>query len=90
MSQCRFADGYSPYVRDRQALVLSAAGAGAGVIGAELLIRTLRGLVAGVERTSAGSMALTALGLVTAALMASYMPARRATRIDPIRSLHSE
>ena len=44
----------------------------------------MRGLVFGVEPTDAATFAAVTLLLVSAALVASYLPARRATRIDPL------
>jgi ABC-type antimicrobial peptide transport system permease subunit len=44
----------------------------------------------GILPTDALTMALSALGIATVALVAGYLPARRATAIDPMRALHWE
>jgi putative ABC transport system permease protein len=50
----------------------------------------MRSLVFGVEPTDAATFAAVTLLLASAALVASYLPARRATRIDPLTSLRAE
>ena len=74
----------------RQALLLSAAGAALGLAGGMALARLMRGLLYGVgvndPLTFAGVVAL--FTLVAAA--ASYVPARRAVRMDPLAALRWE
>jgi putative ABC transport system permease protein len=66
------------------------AGMALGLGGAFLAGRTLSSLFYGVGVTDLGSFATTGLLLILAAMAASYLPARRATRIDPIAALRSE
>jgi len=74
----------------RHAVVVTLAGIALGLSVAALLARVMRGLVFGIEPTDAASFAAMTLLLVSAALVASYLPARRATRIDPLASLRAE
>jgi predicted permease len=69
------------------ALLLAGAGIAGGVAGAVLLTRTMRALLFGVGSTDALTYgAVVALVLVTT-LAASYLPARRAARLDPVQVL---
>jgi putative ABC transport system permease protein len=74
----------------RQALVLTVIGVTIGVAGAAALSQLLRSLLFGVSSvdpiTFGGAAALFAL----TALTASYLPARRATRVDPMVALRNE
>jgi predicted permease len=74
----------------RHAVVVTLAGIALGLGVAALLARVMRGLVFGVEPTDAATFVAVTLLLVSAALVASYLPARRATRIDPLTSLRAE
>ncbi|MGA2739066.1 MAG: ABC transporter permease [Bryobacteraceae bacterium] len=62
----------------------------AGMAGAAALASTLRALLYGVAPLDPTVMAGVAVLLLTLALMANYVPARRATRIDPMEALHHE
>jgi putative ABC transport system permease protein len=55
----------------------------AGAIGAVFLGRVMRGLVFGVTTTDPIAFAVAGATLIAVALLASYIPARRATRVDP-------
>ena len=74
----------------RRAAGLAGLGAIIGLAGAAMLTPVLRGLVVGIDRTDPVSFAATAALLVATALVASYVPARRATRIDPILSIRAQ
>ncbi|HEX6315308.1 MAG TPA: ABC transporter permease [Gemmatimonadaceae bacterium] len=69
---------------------LAAAGIALGVAGAFLFARGVRGLLIGVEPVDPGVFVLTAALLSTAVLLASWLPARRAARADPMTALRAE
>jgi putative ABC transport system permease protein len=71
-------------------LGLAAAGAGLGVAGALIVSHLMAGLLYGVSPTDLPTFAGVTLLLTTVALAASYIPALRAMRVDPITTLHSE
>jgi len=62
----------------------------AGMAGAAVLASALRTLLYGVAPLDPAVMASVAVLLLTVALIANYVPARRATRIDPMAALHHE
>jgi putative ABC transport system permease protein len=65
-------------------------GVGVGVAGSLAAARLLERLVAGVHRTEPLTFAIMISILVAAALLASFIPARRASRIDPMSALRQE
>jgi len=74
----------------RRGLGLAATGAGLGVVGALIVSHLMAGLLYGVSPTDLPTFAGVTLMLTTVALAASYIPALRAMRVDPITTLHSE
>jgi putative ABC transport system permease protein len=66
------------------------AGLVAGLAGALLFTRLLEGLLHGVQPTDPGALLGTVLVLGTTALVASAVPALRASRTDPVVALRSE
>lgn len=73
-----------------QSLVLALAGAGLGLAGALASTRALVSLLEGVAPTDPPTLAAGALGLVALVVLAAYLPARRASRLDPMWALRSE
>ena len=74
----------------RRGLGLAAAGAGMGVAGALIVSHLMAGLLYGVSPTDLPTFAGVTLVLTIVALAASYIPALRAMRFDPITILQSE
>jgi predicted permease len=74
----------------RQGLIRIGIGVGAGAVGALAATQLLRGLLWGVSPTDPLTFALVTLALGIAALLACYLPARRALAINPIVALRAE
>jgi predicted permease len=74
----------------RRGLGLATAGAGLGVAGALIVSHLMAGLLYGVSPTDLPTFAGVTVVLTGVALVASYIPALRAMRLDPITTLHSE
>jgi putative ABC transport system permease protein len=73
-----------------QGMWLAGAGIGVGVLGAFAATRTLRSLLYGVGTTDPLTFAAVATLLGCVAALASFLPARRATRIDPMAALKAD
>lgn len=69
---------------------LAVAGAAVGSVIAFAGARVIRGLLFEVSATDPFTFAGVAVGLLAVALLASHLPARRATRVDPIIALRGE
>jgi putative ABC transport system permease protein len=74
----------------RSGLKTALMGLAAGMAGAAALASALRALLYGVAPLDPTVMAGVAALLLTVALIANYVPARRATRVDPMQALHHE
>jgi predicted permease len=71
----------------RQGLSLSLSGIAIGIAGAFALTRVMKGLLFHITATDPATFAGIAILFVIVALAASYIPARRAARIDPMAAL---
>lgn len=74
----------------RQSLGMILLGIAAGVCGAITAGRVLQKLVEGMEPSGPATFVVMISLLAAAALMASFVPARRASRIDPVKALREE
>jgi putative ABC transport system permease protein len=74
----------------REGLSLASIGIVAGVLAAMLSTRALSGLLYGVTAMDPLTFSAVPVGLVVIALLASYLPARRATRVDPMAALRAD
>jgi putative ABC transport system permease protein len=74
----------------RHGLVVVAVGIGSGLLAAVAATRSLATLVFGVTPRDPATIAAVAVLLTGVTLLASYLPARSATRVDPAEALRSE
>jgi ABC-type antimicrobial peptide transport system permease subunit len=74
----------------RQGVTLAAIGVVVGLIGAFGITRVIASLLYNVTPTDPMSFGGVALFLALIAVVASYLPARRATNVDPIVALRNE
>ncbi len=65
-------------------------GVALGLAGSLALTRLLGGILYRVEPTDPATLAVVSLLLLTVAATAAILPARRATRVDPMTALRSE
>jgi putative ABC transport system permease protein len=74
----------------REAMLLAGAGVVIGVLASLAVTRYLSTLLYGISATDPLTLGTVALALALVALLASYIPARRATRVHPIQALRYE
>ena len=73
-----------------QSLRLAMGGIVVGIAGAFATTRLLRALLFGVEPTDLATMMVVPVTLLAVVIVASYAPARRASRISPIEALRGD
>jgi len=74
----------------RQGMELTGAGVVAGLLGAMALTRVMASLLFGVSATDALTFSMVPVLLIATAMLATYLPALRATRVDPTVALREE
>ena len=74
----------------RQGLLLTCAGVIPGVVGALALTRLMKGLLFGISPADPATFVGVVMLLFTVTAAASFVPARRATKVDPMSALRSE
>ncbi|HET6763845.1 MAG TPA: FtsX-like permease family protein, partial [Longimicrobiaceae bacterium] len=74
----------------RRGVVLAAVGVAAGLLAAVALTRFLHGLLYGVSPTDPVALAGTSAMLLGVALLATWLPARRAAMVDPMEALRRD
>jgi putative ABC transport system permease protein len=74
----------------KQGLIIALAGIAIGSLGAYVLMRLLQSLLFDVSANDASTYAVVAGALFLVALLACYLPARRATKVDPLVALRYE
>ncbi len=71
-------------------LKLALSGTAAGFVGVVILGRIMHSTLYGVNTVDGGSFGIVAALLLTVAIVASYLPARRSAKVDPMVALRSE
>jgi len=74
----------------RQGVVLALLGAGLGLAGMMILSHSMSSFLYGISALDLGTLCATSALLILIAILASAIPGRRATRIDPIEALRAE
>jgi putative ABC transport system permease protein len=74
----------------KSGLLIAIIGVAIGLAGAFALTRLMTSLLFAVEATDKATFAGVSVGLVVIALLACYIPARRAAKVDPLEALRYE
>jgi len=74
----------------KEGVILAAIGSGIGLVGACFVGRAMRGLLYGVGTIDVAAFSAVAAALFVAALLACYLPANKASKVDPMVALRYE
>jgi len=74
----------------RSAMALTVAGVAIGLAAAALLTRLMKSLLFGISPLDPVTYVAVPIMLAAAAVLASYLPARRAASVDPVEALRAE
>lgn len=74
----------------KRGLVLAGVGVAVGLIAAAFLTRLMSALLFGVDPADPITYGIVSVVLVIVTLLASYLPSRRAARVDPVEALRAE
>jgi ABC-type antimicrobial peptide transport system permease subunit len=74
----------------RQGMELTVAGVILGLAGAAAATRLMAGLLFGVQTTDVATFTAVPVALIATAMLATYVPALRATRVNPVVALRDE
>jgi predicted permease len=74
----------------KQSLIMTSAGLAIGLAGAAAATKTVSSLLYGLTARDPVTMIAAAAGMITVSALAGYLPARRASRVDPIAALRTE
>jgi ABC-type antimicrobial peptide transport system permease subunit len=74
----------------KEAMILALLGLGLGLIGAFFVGRAMHSTLYGIASIDYASVSVVALVLLSVALLASWLPARRASAVEPMQALRDE
>jgi ABC-type antimicrobial peptide transport system permease subunit len=74
----------------KEGLAIAGVGVAFGTVGALLMVRLIETLLYEIPPRDVATFSVTAAALLVVATVASFLPARRATRVDPVEVLRSE
>jgi predicted permease len=74
----------------RHAMLLTGGGVTCGLVASLALTRLMSSLLFGIKPTDPATFAVVSIGLLSAAAVSSYLPARRAAAVNPVEALRSE